>query len=563
MQKEIKFIVNINGVCLCDGSKRPQLAGVQGDDRICTVKYDLSAVYTDNAKYFVEIVTGNNEPLQFIEDGELVSFDTESKILSILIDNVITQDGGTVEINIVEEVLDSENYTTSEGNTYTSYIYFEPKAKEIIKKKKTLYGMVAEILAKIKNFTQRVSRVESKTEGFEARINKNENDILSHSRKLEVHTSTLDSHSTMLSNYGAQIGNNMGSIATLNSEVENINTSIQNQSKDISVLKQNATKTQMFTFAVGVSVFSVDMLELERPLYITRQTVPDWVAVYVTEEGLQDTIEIYQGMTIQPGITKSGNEYKLRTLKTTSSFDVGDSLIIGIEIDLSLQTDLLLATKLAGITQSYTFVGMDYFNLKLRGKQDKLTTSNIGSGLGIDSKGKPYVIVDESPDSVSNNPLSNKRLQEQFSDVQTDYNNQLDGVRTTFSSFHDNEYAQDKSTYNQQITALFTGKQNKLTVSSTLPSTLAKDTIYSLGVVPTSLTIAFPTITNDYIGSVIYINFECSSAITLTLDTTNTTAIDIIPEANKGYEIFGSWNGTRWVLGYDEYDIPVSTASEE
>lgn len=198
MQKEIKFIVNSNGVCLCDGSKRPQLAGVQGDDRICTVKYDMSAVYTDNAKYFIEIVTGNNEPLQFIEDGELVSFDTENKILSILIDNVITQDGGTVEINIVEEVLDSENYTTSEGNTYTSYIYFEPKAKEIIKKKKTLYGMVAEILAKIKNFTQRVSRVESKTEDFESRINKNENDILRHSRKLEVHTSTLDSHTKML-----------------------------------------------------------------------------------------------------------------------------------------------------------------------------------------------------------------------------------------------------------------------------------------------------------------------------------------------------------------------------
>ena len=146
--------------------------------------------------------------------------------------------------------------------------------------------------------------------------------------------------------------------------------------------------------------------------------------------------------------------------------------------------------------------------------------------------------------------------------MQTDYNNQFSDVRTTFTNFHDNEYTTDKSIYNQQITALFTGKQNKLTVSSTLPSTMEKDTIYSLGVVPTSLTIAFPTITNDYIGSVIYINFECSSAITLTLDTTNTTAIDIIPEANKGYEIFGSWNGTRWVLGYDEYDIPVSTVSE-
>lgn len=60
-------------------------------------------------------------------------------------------------------------------------------------------------------------------------------------------------------------------------------------------------------------------------------------------------------------------------------------------------------------------------------------------------------------------------------------------------------------------------------------------------------------------GDTIYLNFECSTDVTLIVDTSNTTAIDIIPEANKGYEVFGCWNGDKWVLGYDEYDLPVTT----
>lgn len=61
-------------------------------------------------------------------------------------------------------------------------------------------------------------------------------------------------------------------------------------------------------------------------------------------------------------------------------------------------------------------------------------------------------------------------------------------------------------------------------------------------------------------GDTIYLNFECSTDVTLIVDTSNTTAIDIIPEANKGYEVFGCWNGNKWVLGYDEYDLPVTSA---
>lgn len=43
-------------------------------------------------------------------------------------------------------------------------------------------------------------------------------------------------------------------------------------------------------------------------------------------------------------------------------------------------------------------------------KQDKLTTSNIGTGLGIDGNGKPYVPIDTALSSTSENPVQNKAV---------------------------------------------------------------------------------------------------------------------------------------------------------
>lgn len=198
-------------------------------------------------------------------------------------------------------------------------------------------------------------------------------------------------------------------------------------------------------------------------------------------------------------------------------------------------------------------------------KQDKLTNSNIGSGLGIDSNNKLYVPIDTELSADSQNPVENNVLSATFDSFNANIEQNTVNIANLQDGFTglqervDGDYQAMVETTN----ALDNSKQTKMGMTDTLTTVLQENIIYNLGTVSTPITISFPTITESD-GQVIYINFECSSAITLTIDTSNTTAIDIVPEANKGYEIFGSWNGTRWVLGYDEYDIPTtSTTSEE
>lgn len=83
------------------------------------------------------------------------------------------------------------------------------------------------------------------------------------------------------------------------------------------------------------------------------------------------------------------------------------------------------------------------------------------------------------------------------------------------------------------------------------PTTLQSNQKYNFGE-QENLSIAFPTNAKD--GDVVYLTFN-SGAIptTLTIDTTNTTDIEIIPEANCYYEIFGSFNGSIWLVNYSEY----------
>ena len=45
------------------------------------------------------------------------------------------------------------------------------------------------------------------------------------------------------------------------------------------------------------------------------------------------------------------------------------------------------------------------------------------------------------------------------------------------------------------------------------------------------------------------------TATALTIDTTNTCDIELIPEINTGYEIFGKFNGSIWIVNYSEYTV--------
>lgn len=87
----------------------------------------------------------------------------------------------------------------------------------------------------------------------------------------------------------------------------------------------------------------------------------------------------------------------------------------------------------------------------------------------------------------------------------------------------------------------------------TVPTTLEANKQYNFGE-KTSISLAFPTFALD--GDVIYLTFKSGNTPTaLTIDTTNTCDIECIPEANTGYEIFGKYNGSIWIVNYSEYTV--------
>lgn len=86
-----------------------------------------------------------------------------------------------------------------------------------------------------------------------------------------------------------------------------------------------------------------------------------------------------------------------------------------------------------------------------------------------------------------------------------------------------------------------------------ISAVLKPNTQYNFGETA-SLNLAFPTVAND--GDVIYATFMTGETATaLTIDTTNTCDIELIPEINTGYEIFGKFNGSIWIVNYSEYTV--------
>ena len=76
----------------------------------------------------------------------------------------------------------------------------------------------------------------------------------------------------------------------------------------------------------------------------------------------------------------------------------------------------------------------------------------------------------------------------------------------------------------------------------------------------TELSIAFPTTAND--GDVVYITFTSGATATvLTIDTTNTSDIELIPEANTGYEVYAKYNGTIWIVNYSDYTVTAEAGA--
>ena len=97
----------------------------------------------------------------------------------------------------------------------------------------------------------------------------------------------------------------------------------------------------------------------------------------------------------------------------------------------------------------------------------------------------------------------------------------------------------------------------KLTRSpeTTIPTTLQANIPYDFGV-RDELTLSFPRSANR--GDVVYISFLSDVVPTnLTVDTTNSTDFDLVPEAHTGYEIYAKYNKDLeyWIVKYSDYSI--------
>lgn len=91
----------------------------------------------------------------------------------------------------------------------------------------------------------------------------------------------------------------------------------------------------------------------------------------------------------------------------------------------------------------------------------------------------------------------------------------------------------------------------------TVPATLETNQKYNFGTVE-ELSLVFPNVAAD--GDVIYITFKSGEVpTTLSIDTTNTCDIELIPEADTYYEVFGSFNGSIWLVDYNDYTVSEVT----
>lgn len=85
------------------------------------------------------------------------------------------------------------------------------------------------------------------------------------------------------------------------------------------------------------------------------------------------------------------------------------------------------------------------------------------------------------------------------------------------------------------------------------PEILESNKEYNFGEVA-ELNLVFPSTAES--GDIIYLTFMSGATpTTLTIDITNTCDIEVVPEVNTGYEIFGKFNGDIWVVNYDEYTV--------
>ena len=112
---------------------------------------------------------------------------------------------------------------------------------------------------------------------------------------------------------------------------------------------------------------------------------------------------------------------------------------------------------------------------------------------------------------------------------------------------------------NNIVTTYATKTELRPTPITSTVTAISANNSYNYGE-QTELSITFPTTAND--GDVVYITFTSGATATvLTLDTTNTSDIELIPEANTGYEVYAKYNGTIWIVNYSDYTVTAEAGA--
>ena len=112
---------------------------------------------------------------------------------------------------------------------------------------------------------------------------------------------------------------------------------------------------------------------------------------------------------------------------------------------------------------------------------------------------------------------------------------------------------------NNIVTTYATKTELRPTPITSTVTAISANNSYNYGE-QTELSITFPTTAND--GDVVYITFTSGATATvITLDKTNTSDIELIPEANTGYEVYAKYNGTIWIVNYSDYTVTAEAGA--
>lgn len=225
-------------------------------------------------------------------------------------------------------------------------------------------------------------------------------------------------------------------------------------------------------------------------------------APYIGENGNWYTFNPETQTFTDSGVSANGKKGDAYILTDEDKTEIGDEVSAEIEAELNDVLD-----KIIDIQDELNETDAD-IEEALKGKVDK----EEGKGLSTND------FTDEYKFRIDN----------------------LDSNLSTYLGFINSRIADlEDSVYQAPIT--------------TIPTTLSPNKQYNFGEV-TELALAFPMEAED--GDVIYATFMTGETATaLTIDTTNTCDIEFVPEPHTGYEVFGKFNGSIWIVNYSEYTV--------